>query len=157
MPTMSEELRACGQLLPNPGPLGALSALRKAAGLQPLWKGAMTRAERACFEVVESRCRVCRDPDVRNQVNGLLDWLWVPVPVEGGKTHKIALSDILRALEPLNEGHDPRDRLTYNSLRVHARRHYEIEGVAAYWEVQMRKKLRKALTADGLKRPVEKL
>ncbi len=79
---------------------------------------------------------------MRDQVNGLLDWLGVPVPVEGGTTHRITLSDILRAIEPLNDGRDPSDRVTYSSLWVHTRRHYDIEGVAGYWSARIIRELR---------------
>jgi hypothetical protein len=148
-----EEILVCGHMLPSYGPLDALNMLREAAGLQPLWN-TMTRAERACFEPVEPRCRICRDPDVRHLVNGLLDWQGVPVLVEGGKTHQITLSDIMRAIEPLNQGRDPRDRLTYGSLWVHSRRHYDVEGVAGYWSARMHKELRNALTGSRTATPM---
>ena len=35
------------------------------------------------------------------------------------KTHRITLTEILRTLEPLNEGRDKRDQITYDSLWVH--------------------------------------
>ncbi len=134
---MPEEIRVCGHVVPGYGPLRALNIRRETAGLQPLWTRPMTRAERAVFEPVEPRCRICRNPEVRHLVNGLLDWRRVPVPVEGGKTHRITLSDILRGLEPLNEVLDPGDRITYDSLWVHTRRHYDIKGVAAYWSARI--------------------
>jgi hypothetical protein len=153
---MSEEILVCGHMLPSCGPLDALNMLREAAGLQPLWN-TMTRAERACFEPAEQRCRICRDPDVRHLVNELLDWRGVPVFVEDGKTHRITLRDIIRAMEPLNQGRDPRDTITYSSLWVHTRRHHDIEGVAAYWSARMYKELRNALGGRRSARPVEKL
>ena len=109
----------------------------------------MTRAAepvRADFEPREPRCRICRDPDVRRLVNDLLDWHGVPVILEGGsKLHRITYTDILGMLEPLNEGRDKRDRITYDSLWVHAKRHYDIEGIAAYWSARLPRELRKAL------------
>ncbi len=78
---MSNEIRVCGHVLPADGPLPALNRRREALGLQPLWTRPITRAERAVLEPVEPRCRVCRNPEVRHLVNGLLDWRRVPVPV----------------------------------------------------------------------------
>ena len=82
---------------------------------------------------------------MRVVVNELLDWRGVPVILEGGKTHLITLTEILRSLEPLNEGRDKRRRITYDSLWVHAKRHYGLAGIAAYWRTRMSKELRKAL------------
>ena len=39
-----------------------------------------------------------------------------------------------------------RDRITYDSLWVHAKRHYDLAGVTAYWMAQMDKELMKALS-----------
>jgi hypothetical protein len=84
------------------------------------------------LERSEPRCRICRDETVRILVNDLLDWRGVPVFLEGGKTHRITYADILQRLEPLNEGCDTRRRITYDSLWVHAKRHYDVAGIAAY-------------------------
>ena len=108
----------------------------------------MTRAAEpvgADFERREPRCRICRDETVRVVVNGLLDWRGVPVLREGGKTHRITLTEILRDLEPLNEGRDTGDRISYDSLWIHAKRHYDLAGVAAYWRTRMYKEFRTAL------------
>ena len=70
---------------------------------------------RADFERREPRCRICRDETVRMLVNELLDWHGVPIRLGRGKTHVITYVDILRDLEPLNEGRDERDRITYDS------------------------------------------
>jgi hypothetical protein len=76
-----------------------------------------TRAERADVEPREPRCRICRRSDVRRLVNDLLGWRGVPVILEGGnKRRRITYTDILGMLEPLNEGRDKRDVITYNSL-----------------------------------------
>jgi hypothetical protein len=115
----------------------------------------MTRAAetlRADVERRESRCRICRDPGVRRLVNDLLDWHRFPVFLEGGKTHRITYTEILRALEPINDGRDKRDRITYDSLWVHAKRHYDLAGIAAYWTTRVNKELRNALRG----RPVRK-
>lgn len=69
----------------------------------------MTRAAEpvtADFERREPRCRICRDESVRVDVNELLDWRGVPIPREGGKTHRITLTEILAWLGPFNEGRD---------------------------------------------------
>ena len=60
----------------------------------------------------------------------------------GGKTHLVTYADILRDLEPLNEGRDKRDRITYDSLWVHAKRHYDLAGIAAYWSARMSKEFK---------------
>lgn len=97
------------------------------------------------FERREPRCRVCRDERVRLEVNRLLDWHGIPIPNGNGKFRSVTYTDILRSLEPVNEGRDPRARITYDSLWVHAKRHYETAGVWAYWAVRLDKEFRKAL------------
>ena len=74
-------------------------------------------------------------------VNDLLDWRGVPVILGGGKTHRITYTEILRNLKPLNEGRDKTDRISYDSLWIHAKRHYDIAGIAAYWRPRMAKEL----------------
>ena len=69
--------------------------------------------------------------------------------LEGGKTHWTTYADILRVLEPLNEGRDERDRITYDSLWIHTKRHYAIAGMAAYWSARMHKELRNARRPRG--------
>lgn len=105
---------------------------------------------RAGFERREPRCRICRDETVRVVVNELLDWRGVPVILEGGKTHFITLTEILRTLEPLNEGRDKRHRISYESLWIHFQRHYGLAGRVAYWRTRMDKELRKALGDNGV-------
>ena len=100
----------------------------------------------AAFERREPRCRICRDETVRVLVNELLDWHGAPIILGRGKTHVVTYADILRELEPLNEGRDKRNRITYDSLWVHAKRHYDIAGVTAYWKARMDKELMKALS-----------
>jgi hypothetical protein len=63
---------------------------------------------------------------VRVLVNKLLDWHGAPIILGRGKTHVVTYADILRDLEPLNEGRDKRDRITYDSLWVHAKRYYDL-------------------------------
>ena len=101
--------------------------------------------ERADFERREPRCRICRDETVRILVDELLDSRGVPVIAEGGKTHRITLTEILHSLEPINEGRDNRDRITYNSLWIHFQRHYSLAGIAAYWRTRMSKEFKEAL------------
>ena len=105
-------------VLPTDDPLRALNILREAAGLQPLSDKRDDRAAEpvgADIEPTEPRCRICRDPAVRRLVNDLLDWRGVPIILGGGKRHRITYADILRDLEPLNEGRDKRDRITYTA------------------------------------------
>jgi hypothetical protein len=48
-------------------------------------------------------------------------------------------------LESLKEGRSERDRITYDSLWIHAKRHYDLAGIAGYWSARMDKELRKVL------------
>ena len=108
----------------------------------------MTRAAepvRTDFERREPRCRICRDESVRVLVNKLLDWQGAPIILGRGKTHVVTYADILRDLEPLNEGRDKSDRITYDSLWVHTKRHYDDAAVTAYWIAWMHKELMNAL------------
>jgi hypothetical protein len=117
-----------------------------------------SEAERADVWPREPRCRVCRDPDVRRLVNDLLRWRGIPIFLEGGNTRRISYAEILRALGPINEGRDERDRITYDCLWVHAKRHYDLDGVEAYWRAwfpkEIHRQLRKALGVKGRK-PIE--
>ena len=108
----------------------------------------MTRAAeplRTDFERREPRCRICRDQSVRVRVNELLDWQGAPIILGRGKTHRVTYADILRDLEPLNKSRDKRDRITYDSLWVHAKRHYEDAAITAYWRARMHNELMNAL------------
>ena len=100
---------------------------------------------RADVEPREPRCRICRDEAVRVRVNDLLHRRGAPIFLGRGKTHVVTYADILRTLESLNEGRDERDRITYDSLWIHAKRHRDIAGVAAYWAARMNRELRSAL------------
>ena len=91
-------------------------------------------ALRADFERTEPRCRICRDETVRVLVNKLLDWHGAPIILGRGKTHVVTYADILRDLEPLNKGRDKRDRIAYDSLWVHAKRHYDHAAITATGE-----------------------
>ena len=97
---------------------------------------------RADVERREPRCRICRDEAVRSLVNELLDWRGVPVILGRGKIHRITLTEILRDLEPLNEGRAMRDRITYDSFWVPSKRHYDVAGMAAYWRTRMSKEFK---------------
>ncbi|MCX5044651.1 hypothetical protein OG921_15895 [Aldersonia sp. NBC_00410] len=125
--------------------------------VQPLghhrWARATTWAAesvRADFERREPRCRICRDESVCIAVNGLLDWRGVPIIREGGNFHRITLAEILRSIEPLNEGRDARDRITYDSLWIHSQRHYSFAGKVAYWNARVVKDFRNALLGEGV-------
>lgn len=52
--------------------------------------------------------------------------------------------DILGALGPLNQDRG-RSKISYSSLWVHSKRHYEMARVVAYWSRRMDRDLRKAL------------
>ena len=82
---------------------------------------------------------------MRVLVNELLDWQGAPIILGRGKTHRVTYADILRDLEPLNKGREMRDRITYDSLWVHAKRHYDDAAITAYWRARMHKELRNAL------------
>src|SRR6476620_11364543 len=104
----------------------------------------------ADFERREPRCRICRDETVRVVVNQLLDWRGVPIILGRDKTHRITLTEILRDLEPLNEGRDKRDQITYDSLWIHIKRHYHLAGIAAYWRTRMTRSSGKPWAVLGL-------
>jgi hypothetical protein len=111
-----------------------MSTMTRAA--EPLWDD---------FERREPRCRICRDETVRVLVNKLLDWRGAPIILGRGKTHVVTYAEILRDLEPLNEARDKKDRITYDSLWIHAKRHYDLAGTTAYWRARMHKELMNAL------------
>jgi hypothetical protein len=102
---------------------------------------------RAAIYRKEPRCRICRDENVRVLVNELLAWHGGPIIRGSGKTHVVTYADILRELKPLNKGRDKKHRITYDSLWVHAKRHYGLAGKTAYGVSEMREELIKAL--DG--------
>ena len=104
------------------------------------------------LERAEPRCRICRDPDLRLLVNALLDWHGVPVPLESGKMDLITYADILRAVEPINGGWD---RITYQNVRSHAKRHYDLAGIAAYWSRRTEKEVRNFLKDSRGRNTVE--
>ena len=118
-----------------------------------------TAPVRADFERREPRCRICRDESVRIRVNELLDWRGVPIILGRGKAHRISYAEILRELAPLNEGRDDRHRITYDSVWVHAKRHYDLAGIVAYRRTRMAKEFKKfkqALRDDGCRTPSDK-
>ena len=97
---------------------------------------------------VEIRCR--------RLVNDLLDLRGGPAILVGGiKGRRITYTDILGVLEPLDESRDNRDPITYDSLWIHAKRHYDLDGIAAYWSARMHKELRRALGGQRGLRPIE--
>ena len=100
------------------------------------------RDERVDMMPREPRCRICRHETVRIQVNQLLDWRGVPIRLGCGKTHAVTYASILRDLQPLNEGRNTRDWITYSALWVHAKRHYDIDGIVAHWGARIYEELR---------------
>ena len=102
----------------------------------------------------EPSCRMCRDEALRILVNELLDWRGVPLATKGGQIHRVTYADILRTLEPLNEGRDQRYRITYDSIWIHAKRHYDVAAVVTYWGARLVKEMTNALAGRGV-RPVE--
>jgi hypothetical protein len=98
-----------------------------------------TNALRTALRRREPRCRICRDEAVRIRVDSLLDWHGIPIPVEANKFHVITYADILRDLEPLNMGRAKKVRITYDSLWVHAKRHYDLKGLLDHWAHQVEK------------------
>jgi hypothetical protein len=98
----------------------------------------------------EPRCRICRDPDVRRLVNDLLRWRGVPIIVVGGNRRRgVTYADILAMLEPANEGREERDRITYDSLWIHSRRHYDTAAMIDYWEKRFYQELRNTMRGSG--------
>ena len=45
----------------------------------------------------------------------------------------------------MNKGRDKKNRITYSSLRVHAKRHYELAGITDYWEARLDKEMKNVL------------
>jgi hypothetical protein len=66
---------------------------------------------------LEPRCRVCRNPVVREKVNGLL--------IDG-----VSYAMVLRALEGENNKLDKRDRVSIDSIRNHTTRHFPVQNTA---------------------------
>ena len=52
---------------------------------------------------------------------------------------------MLRDLEPLNEGRDESDRITYDCLWNHAKRHHDLAGIVDYWGARIYTELRTGL------------
>lgn len=92
-----------------------------------------TKALRTALRRREPRCRICRDEAVRNHVDQLLDWVGLPIIQGPSKVHVVTYADILRDLEPLNGSRTTKDRITYDSLWIHAKRHYDLDGLLDYW------------------------
>lgn len=65
----------------------------------------------------ETRCRVCNS-EMNVTVNRML-------------SHAMTYKDILRALEPVNRVLPEGDRITYNSVWQHAKKHYPLEQTAS--------------------------
>ncbi len=94
--------------------------------------------------VIEPRCRVCRDPDIRRTVNKLLIWRGVPMLV-GGRCRSVTYVDVVDALAPINHTLPEGRRITYSSLWVHAKRHYDANAAVGWWCTKLERELRAAL------------
>lgn len=107
----------------------------------------------ALLEVVEPRCRICRDPLVRRRVNELLDWRdlsnvlqrWATSSPELVPARSVTCRSVLASLSDINEGLEERDRISYSVLWVHAKRHHEADGFLAHWATKLDKELRRGL------------
>ena len=66
---------------------------------------------------LEPRCRICRNDSMRKKVN---DMLAIAAPYAG----------IVRALAADNAELDTRDRITLDSIRTHATKHFPVQSVA---------------------------
>jgi hypothetical protein len=64
------------------------------------------------------------------------------MPQVRGKKCVVTYASILRDLEPLNEGRDTGERITYSALWVHAKRHHDLDGIVDYWGARIYKELR---------------
>ncbi len=62
----------------------------------------------------ETRCRVCQDENSRQLVNRLL-------------SHGISYSEIVGILEPVNKLRRKNNKISYNSVWTHARRHFNVQ------------------------------
>ncbi|WP_319436184.1 hypothetical protein [Mycobacterium sp. RTGN5] len=127
--------------------------MRAEVGLPPQDDTTMMRAAepvRTDLLRREPRCRICREESLRIEVNAMLDWRGVPTFEKGGKSHRVTYAEIFRDLEPLNEGRDKKDLITYSALWNHARLHYNLAGVASYLSAQLDKKLRKGLSRKAV-------
>ena len=111
-------------------------------------------SESGVFERREPRCHICRDEVVRVRANELLEWHGVRIPLGRGRARVIGYADVLRGL---NYGRGQEDLITYDSLWVHAKRHYDLEGIATYWTTRVNKELRNALRGGRLGKPMEYL
>ena len=98
---------------------------------------------RADFERREPRCRICRDESVRSPRQRAAGLARCPDHSGPWQSHRITYAEILRDLAPINEGRDKRDRITYDSLWVHAKRHYDLAGQVAYRRTRTPKEFRK--------------
>ena len=87
---------------------------------------------------------------MRTRVNELLKWRGVPIPLGRGKFHRVTYTNILRDLEPLNEGRDAKNRITYASLWVHAKRHVDVVWTSADFRAWIIGELGKPIEEDGV-------
>lgn len=91
----------------------------------------------------EPRCRVCQDEFVRLEVNRLLAWHGVPLGFGTDRLRPVTYTQILRWLEPINTQRTPDNQISYDSLWVHAKRHYRL-GIVDRKFARLEHDLRKA-------------
>jgi hypothetical protein len=101
-----------------------------------------SNALRTALRRRKPRCRICRDETLRMRVDTLLEWRGIPILLGPGRVPVVTYADILRNLEPLNGSRAPMDHITYNSLWVHAKRHYDLTGILDHWTERLDKELR---------------
>jgi len=140
--------KASGKYRKGPEPRGGMAVGMALIGGHLVRTG--SEAEGLDVWPQEPRCRVCRDPDVRRLVNDLLRWRGIPIILVGGnRRRRVNYGDILAMLGPANEGREERDRITYSSLWIHAKRHYDTAAMVDYWETRFYQELRNAMRGSG--------
>lgn len=89
---------------------------------------------------IEPRCKVCREKPIRILVNQML-------------RQGLNRAGIVRSLEGINELREPKDRITYDNVYHHAKRHFNVEApsqaiydnVLAEYEAQDQTELEKGV------------
>ena len=69
----------------------------------------------------------------------------MPIILGRRKFRRITLTEILRYMEPLNDGRDQKQRITYDSLWRHAKRHYDPFRTPTYRRTRITRKLKDVL------------
>lgn len=87
---------------------------------------------------------------MRRLVNNLLRWRGTPIINADGLVHVVNYSDILRSLEPHNRTLVARERITYDSLWVHSKRHYDNCSASISWRAHWDEVLKEAFALPML-------